>query len=130
MDLSNQSLPSSKGVPMYLSDYLMLAILGASFLFPSDARTIRYGSSALSMCLYVSSTVNNRFLQESSFHSFHKEDLMNKKIAASILLTCLSMGFMGAAQAFPSLLEKMRQPSILRYGTRGPAGPLPTFLPC
>ena len=31
---------------------------------------------------------------------------MNKKIAASILLTCLSMGFMGAAQAFPSLLEK------------------------
>ena len=24
---------------MYLSDYLMLAILGASFLFPSDART-------------------------------------------------------------------------------------------
>jgi len=39
MDLSNQSLPSSKGVPMYLSDYLMLAILGASFLFPSDART-------------------------------------------------------------------------------------------
>lgn len=54
---------------------------------------------------------------------------MNKKIAASILLTCLSMGFMGAAQAFPSLLEKMRQPSILRYGTRGPAGPLPTFCP-
>lgn len=24
---------------MYLSDYLMLAILGASFLFPSNART-------------------------------------------------------------------------------------------
>lgn len=52
---------------------------------------------------------------------------MNKKIAASILLTCLSMGFMGAAQAFPSLLEKMRQPSILRYGTRGPADPYPLF---
>ena len=129
MDLSNQSLPSSKGVPMYLSDYLMLAILGASFLFPSDARTIRYGSSALSMCLYVSSTVNNRFLQESSFHSFHKEDLMNKKIAASILLTCLSMGFMGAAQAFPSLLEKNEAALYTPLRHTGPAGPLPTFCP-
>ena len=92
---------------MYLSDYLMLAILGASFLFSFLTRgPIRYGSSALSMCLYVSSTVNNRFLQESSFHSFHKEDLMNKKIAASILLTCLSMGFMGALKPFLHYLKK------------------------
>ena len=31
---------------------------------------------------------------------------MKKKIAAYILLTCLSMGLMGAAQASPSSLEK------------------------